>query len=197
MRREIFKRLLLLSVVIVFGVHVSTTAQQSNSNTATTTESQLIDIKANLVYPYTVNDTLSVLCLVGEFAAQHNGAVITADSAVRFDNERLECFGNVLINKNTTYAYANEATYDSNTNIASLYAPLIKVIDEDITMYAYNFNFNTLTNTGKYWGGGVTTKLGESEEETTLEDEANKVGEDGDVGEENTEFTESEEQTNI
>ncbi len=122
------------------------------------TDGELIDVKANLVYPHKVNDTLSVLCLVGEFAAQHNGALITADSAVRFENERLECFGNVLINKNTTYAYADEAVYSGKTNIATLKSPLVKVVDEDITLYTFNFSFNTMSNVGQYWGNGVTVK---------------------------------------
>lgn len=157
-------------MVVIAGAHnIAAMAQQSNG------QSQLIDIKANLVYPHKINDTLSVLCLVGEFAAQHNGAVITADSAVRFENERLECFGNVLINKNTTYAYADEATYDSQSDVASLYAPLIKVVDEDVTLYTYNFTFNTYTNVGEYWGGGVTIKENTEEEEATSEEEDKEI----------------------
>lgn len=120
---------------------------------------QLIDIKANLVYPHKVNDSLSVLCLVGDFAAQHNGAVITADSAVRYNDDRLECFGNVLINKNTTYVYADRADYDGERNIAALFAPLVKVVDQDMTMYTYNFEFNTLDNVGRYWGGGLMRRV--------------------------------------
>ncbi len=132
---------------------------------------ELVDIKANLVYPHKINDTLSVLCLVGDFAAQHNGAVITADSAVRYEDERLECFGNVLINKNTTYAYADRADYDSANNLAALFAPVVKVVDEDIILYTHNFTFNTLENIGKYWDGGVTTKLVVSDEEPTEDEE--------------------------
>ncbi len=126
--------------------------------------SELVDVKANIVYPYKINDSTSVLCLVGDFAAQHNGAVITADSAVRYDNDRMECFGKVLINKNTTYAYCDRIIYSSETNEAMLFAPLIKVIDEDVTMYAYNFKFNTESNVGEYWGSGVTVRLSVDEE---------------------------------
>ncbi|MFR9536758.1 MAG: OstA-like protein, partial [Rikenellaceae bacterium] len=108
-----------------------------------------------IVYPITLNDTVEVMCLVGDFAAQHNGAIITADSAVRYSDRRLECFGNVIINKNTTYAYADRADYDGDNNEVSLYAPIIKVVDEDATLYCYNFRFNTLDNVGIYEGGGV------------------------------------------
>ncbi|MFR9620826.1 MAG: OstA-like protein [Rikenellaceae bacterium] len=152
------RALLILLAASIFIVSLA------NGEGASEPQTQLIDVKADLVFPHKINDTLSVLCFVGRFAAQHNGAVITADSAVRFENERLECFGNVLINKNTTYAYADEAIYDGYTNIASLISPLVKVIDEDVTMYSHNFNFNTLTNIGEYWDGGITIKVGEDDE---------------------------------
>lgn len=165
-------QLLLLSALLtsIFGGY-GVTVESSQPRAQGGGESQLIDIKADLVYPHKINDTLSVLCMVGSFAAQHNGAVITADSAVRYDDERLECFGRVLINKNTTYAYADRAEYDGESNVAQLFAPLVKVVDQDITMYAYNFSFNTLNNVGYYWDGGVTTKAAESaeEEESVME----------------------------
>lgn len=150
---------LALLIFALYSIFSQVGAAPASAIEGDNSKGELVDIKANLVYPYKVNDTLSVLCLVGEFAAQHNGAVITADSAVRYDDERLVCFGNVLINKNTTYAYCDEADYDSKNNLASLFAPLVKVVDEDVTLYTYNFTFNTLENIGQYWQGGVTKKL--------------------------------------
>lgn len=123
---------------------------------------ELVDIKADIVFPHKLGPDSSVLCLVGNFAAQHNGAVITADSAVRYGNDRLDCFGNVLINKNTTYAYADRAVYDGLSNEITLYSPIVKVVDEDVTLYTYNFRFNTLDNIGTYWGGGVASNADSS-----------------------------------
>ncbi len=169
------------SIFILFGLILTSMFSASRAQNEVTRgnksnksggsgESQLVDIKANLVFPHKINDTLTVLCLVGRFAAQHNGAVITADSAVRYSDDRLECFGNVLINKNTTYAYADRAEYDGATNIAALYSPLVKVVDQDVTMYSYNFSFNTLTNVGRYWGRGVSIKSSEeSDDEAVME----------------------------
>lgn len=131
------------------------TARQSTLET--NPKKELVDIKADIVFPYKVTPDSSVLCLVGNFAAQHNGAIITADSAVRYGDERIDCFGNVLINKNTTYAYADHAMYNGALNEVMLYSPIIKVIDEGVILYTYNFKFNTLDNIGEYWGGGVTT----------------------------------------
>ena len=90
----------------------------------------------------------SVVFLVGNFAAQHNGAVITCDSAVRYSDMRIEFFGNVLINKNTTYIYGDRAEYDGDLNEARVYSDIVKVIDGDATLYTYDFRFNTKTNVG-------------------------------------------------
>ncbi|WP_307756612.1 OstA-like protein, partial [uncultured Alistipes sp.] len=116
-------------------------------------EKKLIDLKADLTGPVAPGD--SVIFLVGNFAAQHNGAVITCDSAVRYSDMRIEFFGNVLINKNTTYIYGNRAEYNGEINEARVYSDIIKVIDEDATLYTYEFVFNTKDNIGKFGGGGI------------------------------------------
>ena len=46
-----------------------------------------------------------IMVVVGNFSAYHNGTVITADSAVRYSERHIECFGKVLINRVTTYIY--------------------------------------------------------------------------------------------
>ncbi|MFR9603503.1 MAG: OstA-like protein [Rikenellaceae bacterium] len=149
--RKIFS--FILTLLILGSIFAQGGKRQTQSEPAP--QKELIDIKADVAYPYKVNADSSVLCLVGNFAAQHNGAVITADSAVRYGDERIACFGNVLINKNTTYAYADRADYDGTINQITLYSHIIKVIDEDVTLYTYNFKFNTLDNIGEYYGGGI------------------------------------------
>ena len=91
----------------------------------------------------------------GNFAAHHNGTVILADSAVRYSENRIECFGNVLINKGTTYIYGDRAEYNGETSTARVFANIVKVMDGDATLYTYNFRFNTKSNTGRFSGGGV------------------------------------------
>ena len=63
-----------------------------------------------------------VLIAVGNFVAHHNGTVITCDSTVRYSDSHLECFGNVLINKGTTYIYGDRAEYDGQKNEANIYS---------------------------------------------------------------------------
>ncbi len=96
-----------------------------------------------------------VMVVVGNFAAHHNGTVITADSAVRYSERHIECFGNVLINRGTTYIYGDRAEYDGNTNEAKVYSKIVKVVDGDATLFTYNFSYNTKSSIGKYSGGGV------------------------------------------
>ena len=116
-------------------------------------EKKLIDLKSDNMGPVAPGD--SVIFLVGNFAAQHNGAVITCDSAVRYSDMRIEFFGNVLINKNTTYIYGDRAEYNGEVNEARVFSDIVKVVDEDATLYTYGFLFNTKENVGEFGGGGV------------------------------------------
>lgn len=117
---------------------------------------KVVDFTADRGYPIPYGDTTATV-LVGHFAAQHNGAVITCDSAIRYNDKRLECFGNVLINQKETYIYGDRADYNGEINEARVYAPLVKVVDGDATLYTYDFRFNTLDNIGTFSQGGMLT----------------------------------------
>ena len=67
-----------------------------------------------------------ITVVVGHFAAYHNGAVITADSAVRYNERHIECFGNVLIKRGSTYIYGDRAEYDGRTNKAKVFSKIVK-----------------------------------------------------------------------
>lgn len=117
-------------------------------------DTALIFMKADAAYTLKL-DTSTVMCFVGNFAAHHNGAIITADSAVRYSDTYVECFGDVLINKNTTYVYGDRADYDSEASEARVYSQLVKVVDGDAVLYTYNFAFDTENNVGRFYGGGM------------------------------------------
>ncbi len=125
------------------------------SKTQPKDEKRKIDLKWDEAGPLHPGD--SAIFLVGNFAAQHNGAVITCDSAVRYSDRHFEFFGNVLINQNTTYIYGDRAEYDGEENEARIYSDLIKVVDGDATLYTYEFTYNTLDNIGEFSGGGILT----------------------------------------
>ncbi|MBR5812602.1 MAG: hypothetical protein IKY80_06345 [Alistipes sp.] len=113
-----------------------------------------VDIMADEVCPYN-DDKDSIVYFLGNFAAHHNGAVISCDSAVRYGDSRIGFFGRVIINQDSIYIYGDSAVYDGVSNIAEIYAPIVKVIDGDALLYTYNFTFNTAEKIGKYYGGGV------------------------------------------
>ncbi len=116
-------------------------------------EKKIVHLKSDNSGPVAPGD--SVIFMVGNFAAQHNGAVITADSAVRYSDSHIECFGNVLINKNTTYIYGDRASYNRDLNLVVIFSPLVKVIDGDATLYTRQFSFDTKENIGRFGNGGV------------------------------------------
>ena len=171
MRTKIISILIILFVVAGFASaydHRMQLDQQplSSTNEDGQKDKQIVDLKADVVYPITIHGDSTVYCLVGNFVAHHNGAVIVCDSAVRYNDKRIECFGNVLINQGTTYIYGDRAEYNGELNEAEVHSELVKVVDEDVTLYTYKFKFNTLDNIGTFADGGVVTK-----EENMLESE--------------------------
>lgn len=92
---------------------------------------------------------------MGHVVFYHNGAVITCDSAIRFNDRMMDCYNNVIINKDSTFIYGDRAEYNGNFNTARVFSPLVKIVDKDATLYTYNFSFNTLDNIGHYTGGGT------------------------------------------
>ena len=97
----------------------------------------------------------SIIHFVGNFAAHHNGAVISCDSSVRYSDTRWGFFGRVIINQDSVYIYGDSALYDGESCLAEVYAPIVKVVDGDALLYTYNFSFNTEEKIGRYTGGGV------------------------------------------
>lgn len=162
----------LLSVIVVLGFvgilfaqevayrHITAiesatadTVQQAKKSK--TPQRRRIDFMADEVRPYhnVVGD--SIVYFVGNFAAHHNGAVITCDSAVRYNDQRWGFFSRVLINQDSIYIYGDSAIYDGDASMAEIFAPIIKVVDGDAMLYTYNFKFNTEQKIGSYTDGGV------------------------------------------
>ena len=127
------RRLLSIAVVVLAAAVVA--ARSGMQAPEPEGEKKLIDLKSDLMGPIAPGD--SVVFLVGNFAAQHNGAVITCDSAVRYSDMRIEFFGNVLINKNDTYVYGDRADYNGETHVANVYSDLVKVVDGDAMPVSY------------------------------------------------------------
>lgn len=115
---------------------------------------KVVDFSADVMRPVKIADS-SALSLVGHVVFYHNGAVITCDSAIRFNDRMMNCYNNVIINKDSTFIYGDRAEYNGNFNTARVFSPLVKIVDKDATLYTYNFSFNTLDNIGHYTGGGT------------------------------------------
>ena len=160
----------LLSIIVVIGFvgilfaqevayrHITAIENQAadtlKRQTFSTPQRRRIDFMADEVKPYNRPGD-SIVYFVGNFAAHHNGAVITCDSAVRFTDQRWGFFGRVLVNQDSIYIYGDSAIYDGDASLAEIYAPIIKVVDGDALLYTYNFRFNTEEKVGSYKGGGV------------------------------------------
>ncbi|MBR4037087.1 MAG: hypothetical protein IKJ02_00840, partial [Tidjanibacter sp.] len=131
----------------------------AQSGEAQQEEKKPVDISSRLLRPVQVGDT-SVMAMVGEVMLFHNGTLITCDSLVRYSANRVECFDNVVINKDSIYVYGDRALYNGEDNTAEIFSPLIKLIDGNATVYTYNFKFNTKDNIGEFWGGATVEQQG-------------------------------------
>ncbi|MBQ4278756.1 MAG: hypothetical protein IJC16_02215 [Rikenellaceae bacterium] len=118
---------------------------------------RLVDFRADELRHIKVGDS-SAMVLLRNVVLYHNGAVITCDSAVRYSENYMECFRNVIVNKDSVYVYGDRADYVGSQNSARVFAPLIKVVDGDATLYTYQFSFDTKNNVGRYGGGGTLSQ---------------------------------------
>ena len=134
-------------------------APQQNSG-----DRRMVDMIADDSYLIEKGDS-TIFILVGNFAAHHNGAVILADSAVRYSNQSFECFGHVLINQNTTYVYGDRAEYNHINGKAKVFSDIVKIVDGEAVMYTYNCSFDTANEVGRFSGGCYVDK-GESHMES-------------------------------
>lgn len=122
---------------------------------APASERRVVDFEADQMRNVRLDNDSMGWVLVGHVVFHHNGAVITCDSAVRYSERRMECFDNVVVNQNTTYVYGESADYNGEQNMARIYAPIIKIVDKEATMYTYNFAYNTLDRVGEFRGTGT------------------------------------------
>lgn len=170
MRRKIIAPVIVLSLFIGVLFYAASGREYDHAvdyksvlqtpQTSTASNRRMVDMIADDSYLIEKGDS-TIFILVGNFAAHHNGTVILADSAVRYSNQSFECFGNVLINQNETYAYGERAEYNRDKSTATIYSELIKVVDGEAVMYTYNCTFNSAKNEGRFYGGCYVEK-GES-----------------------------------
>lgn len=152
------KRHLYASLILVLFLGWGTVGELSAQSNKPKDKENLtpVDIKSRRTRPVPVGDTTGY-SLVGDVVLYHNGAVITCDSVIRYNEGRMSCYGNVIIKKDSTYIYGDQVDYDRDLGEARVYSPLIKVLSGQSTLYTYNLVFNTAENIGRYYGGGTFT----------------------------------------
>ncbi|MBO7313072.1 MAG: hypothetical protein J6U48_02450, partial [Alistipes sp.] len=169
MRRKIFVPVILISLLCGalfyaasghnyhYAIEYDAIFSQSQSKKSGSSDRHMVDMLADDSYLIEQGDS-TIFILVGNFAAHHNGTVILADSAVRYPNQSFECFGNVLINQNDTYAYGDRAEYNRANSTATIYSELVKVVDGEAVMYTYDCTFDTEAEVGHFYNGCYVKK---------------------------------------
>ena len=153
---------MLLLAGLVFGGALFSQAQKAGEGESTGGDKKPVDFMMSRIYSdqelmrsLGIDERAQIL--VGDVAFHHNGAVISCDSAVRYyATNRVDCYKNVIINKDSTFVYGDRAEYNGDANLATVFSPVVKVIDGDAILYTtQKFTFNTSDNIGRWSGGGV------------------------------------------
>lgn len=137
-------------------------AQQPSSKTGVAPNAKPDSAQQSLLVDYLSDLSTDrgdgIIRMVGNVVFHHNGAIIQCDSAFKYDEHRMDFFGKVVIWQDSTFIYGDRVEYDGRTSVAHVFAPIIKMMRGDVTLYTYHMTFNTKTETGIFWGGGVVTQ---------------------------------------
>lgn len=143
------KKFLIILLLTLFALPVL--AQQDS-----TVRKSVVDYDTDLATKLQRGD--STIRMIGNVVFHHNGAIIQCDSAYRYNDKKMDCFGRVIVYQDSTYIYGDKASYNGDEDKAQIFAPMIKLIRGDVTMYTFNLDYNTLTGVAEYWGGATVTQ---------------------------------------
>jgi len=133
------KFLFLLFVFFCFSFH----AQQAG---------KMIDFSANKI-KYAKN--LGAQILVGNVVFKHEGAIITCDSACRYDNNTVRAFNHIFIKKGDSLQITGDLLkYDGNTKLAELEGN-VTCTDAGMILKTPALNYQVNNSVASYLNGGV------------------------------------------
>ncbi len=97
--------------------------------------------------------------VVGNVLFRRAGMYMYCDSALFFETDSVEAFGNIRMEQgDTLFVYADQLVYGGNTRLATLYADagkVVKLINRDVTLTTEIFNYDMGIELGYYEVGGT------------------------------------------
>lgn len=98
--------------------------------------------------------------LLGNVQFRQDDVLMFSDSAYYYDNNALDAFGNIHINKNdSVHLYGDFLKYDGNSKLASVTGKVVTLKDKTMTLTTSKLDFNMQSNIGYYNNKGkIVTK---------------------------------------
>jgi lipopolysaccharide export system protein LptA len=98
--------------------------------------------------------------LLGNVQFRQDDVLMFSDSAYYYDNNALDAFGNIHINKNdSVHLYGDFLKYDGNLKLASVTGKVVTLKDKTMTLTTSKLDFNMQSNIGYYNNKGkIVTK---------------------------------------
>lgn len=93
--------------------------------------------------------------LIGNVQFEHEGTLMDCDSAYLYENNSLDAFSNVEINKgDSVFMFCQKLFYDGNTKLARA-REKVKLDDGDMELYTEFLNHDLNTDVAQYFHGGT------------------------------------------
>lgn len=135
-------------------IHIITLLILSLSNlfVANAQQTKMIEFSANRIKYI---KAIGAQMLIGSVVFKHEGAVITCDSAYRFDNNTLEAYDHIMIRKGDSLTITGDnLKYDGNKKVALLEGNVV-CVEKDMTLTTPAMSYDVTNSVASYFGGGT------------------------------------------
>ncbi len=101
---------------------------------------------------------LSVRRLLGSVVISHDETTIHCDSLYDYVGQnRFDAFSNVKVFQKTGTLYGDTLIFNGETKSGRVRGKIVRLVDEDVTLVTRFLDFETITNTANFFGGGIIT----------------------------------------
>jgi lipopolysaccharide export system protein LptA len=118
-----------------------------------TSNQKVIEVKHAKKLEYDKN-IVNAKILTGNVVCEHDGAVLSCDTAYLFDDKRMKARGHISIVKgDSLFVTGNKLDYESSTKLAVLEGS-VRCVEKDMILTTEYLNFDVAKSVANYYNGG-------------------------------------------
>lgn len=142
-----------IAVVLFFSFLL----QFSLSNVFAQPKREIVIEQADNMRSLRINN-LNVRRLLGNVVISHDETTIHCDSLYDYVGQnRFDAFSNVKVFQKTGTLYGDTLIFNGETKSGKVRGKIVRLVDEEVTLITRFLDFETITNTVNFFGGGIIT----------------------------------------